>query len=287
MRYRTLAFIILTISFLSNIHSQDYKPILVEGSAWNEVFYFEQADPRGYIIGGDTVLNNISYKKVYQNIDFSIGALSLLMREDITERKVYLLEDFDPAREVLLYDFSLEVGDFFGDLRLDSITVDLNPIEADVLTFDIDTRVFYFSLNDYLSEVWINGVGSISGLLNGHLLEEFLLCHHDANGFLDVSINPEVIGVENCLLLDLNNFPDLIASELVPNPASSNLSLELKEFIRNGEIKITDITGKNIMQIPFIGEEIDMDIQGLNSGIFILQIYASGNLIGSRKFLKI
>lgn len=42
-----------------------------------------------------------------------------------------------------------------------------------------------------------------------------------------------------------------------------------------------------IKEISFVGVEIDIDIQNVNTGIYILQVYDSGNLIGSRKFVKI
>lgn len=287
MKYRALA--IISVLFFSTIHSQDYRPMLVEGAVWNEVFYFENADPQSYIVGGDTVLNNLTYKKIlsYSN-NSGVGGLIGLMREDSIERKIYLLDDYDQAQEELLYDFSLEVGDFFGDLRLDSISNELNVFESEIISFNLNTRFFYFSVmpGDNYYKTWIEGLGSNNGLFRASNAE-YLLCHNDENGFLDLSIDPNLIGVENCLLLNVNNIPDLIEGELYPNPASTSLCLALQEYIKNGEVKISDITGKTVKAISFFGETIDINIQDINSGMFILQVYDSGNLIGIRKFVKI
>lgn len=215
--------------------SQEYKPMLVEGAVWNRAFYFESAIPFGFTIGADTILNNLTYNKVYNEFGSSLEAL---LREDTIERKVYLFEPNAPGQEELLYDFSLEVGDFFGDWRLDSISNELHVQFSEILTFNLDTRVFYFSLPSGSDiHTWIEGVGSSFGLLRASNAEH-LLCHFDANGFLDVAINPEIIGVENCILLSTNNIPDLISGVLVPNPASSSLSLELQEYIQDGEVRI-------------------------------------------------
>ncbi|MEM9549501.1 MAG: T9SS type A sorting domain-containing protein [Bacteroidota bacterium] len=168
---RSLVICLLSLLSLS-FNAQDYQEMVVEGATWINTYptagniddYFV------YRLNGDTVVNNITYKKLHFQ-DFEIGDDDILrvlptgvpyalLREDVEERKVYSilldefelfegidLQDFEMSRlqgefenEYLLYDYSLEVGD---------------EIEAEYETsiFRIDTldRFNYTVLNYLLS----------------------------------------------------------------------------------------------------------------------------------------
>jgi len=159
--------IIFTIFLVINsvyIFCQDYTPLAIENATWFITPYGETAEtPYAYRIDGDSIHNNILYKKLYYNtleyvyneftminqIGFVSRHLIGLIRDDINNRKVYyinltnifgtnesectaLFQD-NIDQEVLLYDFDLTVNDTidncisseveFGDLKITSDTI--------------------------------------------------------------------------------------------------------------------------------------------------------------------
>lgn len=62
----------ITITFLffslmiSSIFGQGYRPMLTEGSTWHEYFTIWPPGNATLHIGGDTIINNITYKKYLQ-----------------------------------------------------------------------------------------------------------------------------------------------------------------------------------------------------------------------------
>jgi len=282
MHIKEIFLFLIFVGTVFDSFAQEYRPTLVQGAQWNQVNYFEGPMPYSLIIDGDTIFENRTYKIVRE-----VLGDDAYMREDNLEKKIYILKNTNPVEEEMLYDYSLEVGDFFGEYRVDSIKNELRVFDATVLDFDLDTRIFYlsgpFSSNDYIT--WIEGIGSAYGLKEP-TFEDFLICHFDSSGVLGVSIEPSFGTVENCMVLNTNNLLDLIEGDIYPNPSASNLNLSLKEYIVEGSLFISDITGKTIKEFSFLGDEVQVGIQDLKSGVYILQIYDTGKLIGSRKFIK-
>ncbi len=130
-----LIFVIIILS--QALNAQDYQPMAVEGATWIYHRHYEYNHSfHAYHINGDTVVNNLTYKKLYtttteNNFDgmlrFTKKELFALMRDDVPLQKVYVqfvptnisleetyiechgYSEFDT--EYLLYDFGLEVND--------------------------------------------------------------------------------------------------------------------------------------------------------------------------------
>lgn len=119
---------LIILLFLFKSYSQEYVPLLQEGNKWYEKkieYNFDMPSPlsKTYIvINGEETKNGIVYKKLFSNL-YCYTSDSLfpcnptgntdvfykLLREDSNERKVYFYDDATNS-EVLLYDFSLNVG---------------------------------------------------------------------------------------------------------------------------------------------------------------------------------
>ena len=133
---KKLFFSSLLCWFFSALPAQDYIPLVQEQATWIMHHYGEVFQHLyGYRIEGDTLIDNVAYKKVYRlsfhhspppNIYLgppykkSGQILFGAIREDLTERKVYarLFEQTDlesrctdPGAEKLWHDFSLTFGD--------------------------------------------------------------------------------------------------------------------------------------------------------------------------------
>lgn len=121
----------------SMVSGQDYQPTALEGANWiivdTETPHFPNSTFVRYI-EGDTIIEGIVYKKLYQRVVDYLGELAwppleppynllpgkeliALLRDDVRERRVYgRMTDFyndTPGLSIdtLVHDYSLEVGD--------------------------------------------------------------------------------------------------------------------------------------------------------------------------------
>ncbi len=99
------------------INAMAYQAMVVEGYSWNVVSSHPITMPnvKKYStmkqkIEGDSIINGITYKKLWNYYDAQSDNRSLLslLREDIEEQKVFA---YNKGAEVLLYDLGVEVGD--------------------------------------------------------------------------------------------------------------------------------------------------------------------------------
>ena len=171
MPYNLFFFSLLFFS-LTNLAYTQSLPFMMrdEGNQWS-VFQFSvggcyviYGHTEHLSIQGDSIINNIKYKKLFQRIpSWSKGnTLIGLLREDPIEKKVWM-RTLD-NQEGLMYDFSVDKGD--------SVQV-YNPFEQFNYTFIVDDvkieninghdyKIWIFT-NSY--DCWIEEIGSESGLI--------------------------------------------------------------------------------------------------------------------------
>lgn len=162
----------ILLLFLSNLAlCQEYKPLLDTYNQWSLRYCFSGCSTDIYYTNGDTIVDAMNYKVLDGYHYISRG---FLLREDVTEKKVYLKTILPSGiREYLLYDFSLEVGDSIdiknpaspfiedaGYYKVDAITL-LPLVDSNLY------RHFYLSpaASNTISEndaIWVEGVGSLS-----------------------------------------------------------------------------------------------------------------------------
>jgi len=166
---------ILIIIASTYAKAQDYIPMVKDSSVYNitnviiaiEPWETDSFSTKSIGIYGDTVINTVSYKKVYELDCFRDSAILQperykgAIREDIEQQKVWFYRN---DQEFLLYDFSLNVDDYIEinsefcggpvELRVESIsTVEINGIER---------RKLELIPNDFCGWCgdWIEGIGS-------------------------------------------------------------------------------------------------------------------------------
>ena len=205
----------------------EYHPI-TDGCVWS-------VSNEKYMAVGDTVLNGKTYMKIYrqvaaQSFEFSLEEAEYFaaVRDDSAEKKVYAylpagtaihegssLAVTDTAMEVLLYDFSLKMGDtvcFYsiGSMVVKTVAVRAESVNMYVGETDHSVVMHQYSSSDsvvYLSDnsprnqillegislyskpcVWIEGVGSLRGFGEGDQMnlsdynQRMLLCFVDGAG---------------------------------------------------------------------------------------------------------
>ena len=176
MKFTQVSILISLLFFLSGtLFSQTLKrgksyKIIENGAIWEYEKYCEDLSRSIFSIrfGGDTIFEGKRYKKV-ETIDTVFGQLHSSYCCSVREEsnKVYCLFD-QSNKEVILYNFNLRLGDFFISktnrkwevVHKNSVSI-LNESRNEwILRLPIPGH------NNYFYETWIEGIGSLCGLIN-------------------------------------------------------------------------------------------------------------------------
>jgi hypothetical protein len=278
--------ITLIIALVSGfgLFGQSYTPLLGNINEWQFTTCYFGCITDIYFTDGDTIVNGKTYKILdgYHYIN-----RNLLLRENEAEKKVYLtITEPQYIEDLLLYDFSLKVGDTIemlnpitpfpfngGYFLLDSIITmplaDGNPY-----------RHFYFSptpSNVHSSEnaIWIEGVGSLS-MINapgGH--PDINGVGHLSCSFKNMELrysNLDSINVCEPVHLSLTNFiNDFREIQIFAQSEKNRFTLAPAENIK--AITIYDLSGKKLNTFTYFAQkQIPLDLRELKPGIYILKV---------------
>jgi hypothetical protein len=183
-----VGFILFQLCFQPIISQEyEYVPFPQSDAIWSEIYYFREGEGsiRSYerfaITGEDTVINNRNYKKIYMFMDsvFNKEEASYVggLREDDSkkvwfkgEKIVHLYKPLALEEdELLLYDFSLNVGD---TVKAGNFDVLFHEWEGSLIVNEIDTISIGNSLRkrikfqpfSWINVAWIEGIGNLDGL---------------------------------------------------------------------------------------------------------------------------
>lgn len=89
--------------------------------------------------------------------------------------------------------------------------------------------------------------------------------------YLSVGINK--LSVEN------------LGYQIYPNPALQSLNINSNRLQQDHEARLIDIQGREMANVS-LRENTKIDLQALDSGIYFLQVFEKGKLIGTEKIIK-
>ncbi len=304
---KNIILLLLTFVFgcstLSSLKGQEYVPFPEEDAYWTvsefniQIGYY---DTYIYTVSGDTLVEDKSYKKIYQLSDIAgsndtLWVLHNLMRQDTINKKVYFIRIYQAeTTEKLGYDFDVEIGDtihipaFDYDNGGDSIFEVVQPIFDSTLLKNGEYRknYAYGSLHPLtgFSIFVIEGVGTFrTPFPNLFYFDPFhpseTTCHivdgvylygsSPLPDFCDFSVKVE------------ENFAQRRVS-CYPQPANDqvNLIIEAPE-ISNGNIKILNGLGSEVFALNNYvpGTEFCIDVSQYPSGIYYLSFTSSETTI--------
>ena len=331
-------FTLLIISVFSGASAQGtYHPI-TEGCLWS-------VSNEKYMTAGDTVLGGKAYLKLYRQVggqpfDFDLNSAEYFaaIRNDSAGKKVYAylpagtwVRDLvnyseirtDTAMEVLIYDFSLKMGDtvtyyVIGDEVAKSIAVHTetanifvgwsdNSIvdhqfeEADTLVAFSDgstrSRIFLRGISYYPQDhVWLEGVGSVRGFNEGPQLSlsdyglRILLCYEDGSGAAFQTEFDFDNDTGDCFN---NGFGGGVTEKTInpvsacPNPTDGLLHIELSGAgIAN--VALYDLQGRIVVtnnESPQQGTAM-MNLQNVPAGVYLLRVTDTDGNEHHRKIVK-
>lgn len=271
------------------LSAQEYIPMVKEGSVYNTtsvIIAFDPWDPDIYStkslgIYGDTVINTISYKKVYE-LDCIRDGVVLdperykgAIREDAEQQKVWF---YTNDAEYLLYDFSLNVDDIFlyhsefcgGDVQL-QIT-GISTVEID----GTERREFELQPIDISGWAgsWIEGIGSTVHLYDyayphGNFAV-YLSCYFENDELIYSPWSECCDGETGNSLTQYQDF------SISPNPATNTVRLSFSDD-KARLVRIYDVNNKLIDEFIMETSYFNYNLSNYKSGIYFIKISEGQN----------
>ena len=228
-----------------------------------------------HVQGDDVEINGMAYHTILESHSQTI--LGAYRNED---RQVYYCKwngsDYD--EEVMLYDYDLEVGDFFNDS-------DEHPMEVISVSYIADNngmerkkiKFSFLGLEDE-TEYWIEGIGSNRGFIHsgnytptddGAIFH--LLCYHVGENLIYVS--PEY---NACDIDEINEENAIDQISVYPNPASGTISILNPNGMSVTKVDIIDLLGRVVLS----SEKTDsIDVSSLSEGQYFVRIQGESTVV--------
>jgi len=295
--------------------SQSYIPIPADStSEWRvkKVYHFKgdiclYTDDIKYYFVGDTTINSLTYSKLYKSgitfqeamgpnvicdstiyhyTDVYVGAI----RND-TGKVFYKSSYNDP--EILLYDFTLNIGDrlirpWVGVdtsivVAIDTVTINNQQHRRFFINVGT-TNANYLDSSRYITE----GIGASTGLVENQNWEgsNELLCYAENHS----PVYP--VGCSCVLNVGVKEILHERQKERVqiyPNPTKEIVTLKFNNTTHNSlEISIYDILGKRVKQFQFLNAKLEykVNLKGLRTGLYFYKIQDENGIIYSGKIIK-
>jgi hypothetical protein len=278
-------FLLLVIVFLSiQSFSQTNFRFADSTAQWNVVLFYDRGLPYpDYYLTltfqreSDTVLSGVSYQNISGHF----------MRRD-TANKIYMYQT--DTSEVFLYDFGISKGDTVYNLQnagnLQTYTAIIDSVDS-VYIGHWRKRIF---INPY-PDIWIDGVGSLyshflhpeTELLTVDGPDWWLLCYFENSQLayhapsMDTCIYNSATGIEETAQ---NLF------HLSPNPTTNLITIQSEtNFPPQTIFQLFDITGRMVLQKQLTDKTTQVELDEVSKGIYLYNITALENKMGSGKLV--
>jgi len=278
---------------------QDYLPMLNSDICWERKYVDNISIPpvmeqRGFyytLLNNVEVINGNQYMGLFNEYDpveqnDPIGYI----REDIGAQKIFYLnvsEEFEwlncGGEEILLYDFSAELGDTVYHCPNSDLYYVIQSVEIveEYTNSEIDFsgfgggRVFEVFSSEFNFSIIYEGVGSNIGPI-----------HEPPN--ISVPGN-EILAAHSydCAFILSTNESIRVSSEIFPNPVKNNLNVKLGEGAKLSGIKIYDVSCQIQVTDKISGTDFSVDIEKLANGLYFIMGYdEAGRQIFNQRFVK-
>ncbi len=236
-----------------------------------------------YQLGSDTTIAEMNYYKLLEFYGCKETHTTKGYLRETDDQLVYFRPP-DSDQEFLLYDFGMSVGDstymewFDGYYRLDSTGIS-----------DEGKKIYYMTDPQGNLDAWIEGVGSVDGLLKEFFVGEeivFTCCILDENLLYK---NPHY---ETCFSATGSNmadgYPEKNSSLMIfPNPANNEITIRTTSNDRIQSVELISLKGKSVLKQAEIDKtEYQVLIGHLPKGAYILNVKTKGELKNHRIIIQ-
>lgn len=223
-----------------------------------------------YSFGEVEEVGSLTYHRLRTADQFDTFAFweetDILMRED-SQGRVYLKNGEEP--ELLIYDFSLEIGDVFPE-PIDGCSLTLT--EKDFLTTNLGELRERFTFDD--GTIWVRGIGSLSKMIPDCTFEWNGLVCFQTN--LELEYTGELYFDTNgdCIFVPVHTEEVRVSRiQLSPNPARHVLSIRAEGTILNGDLIIYNAMGQRVHQetVKAVPQH-EIDLSPHPAGLYYLEL---------------
>ena len=272
--YTIFALLLMTRNVAT--YAQEYVPIIQEGNVWNTLdvtvsmynTYYNNVN----WFSGDTIIDDVRYAKLMGTTNGGAPHLFSVLRED--DGKVW--ERLNNQREILLYDFTANVGDtlrcgLWADeyhyYIVDSISMEhIGGVDRKMLWFGLEYTWFHPTA----AETWIEGIGSDLGLLyseSAGICGAYYctLCFHQNDELIWQNPN-----YDDCTFdaVGENSFANGIS--VYPNPAKDVVNIT---FSNNAECRLIDIYSIDGRFMKSQNDNFnEINIANLTPGLYLIKV---------------
>jgi hypothetical protein len=225
----------------------------------------------------DTEINGMEYHTIYIQ-----GQGTLLGAYRNEDNQVYYCKwngsSYD--EEIMLYDYDLEVGDYFND-------EDEHPMQVTGVSTITDHNGtlrkkidFRFIGLENETEYWIEGVGSNRGFIymgqyapdpNGDGDIFHLLCYHIGENL--IFTNPEY---NTCDIDEIEENMTENGISIYPNPANNVVKILNDNNLNIIKIEIVDLTGRIVLNTE---KTADINVSELTEGQYFMKIIGESTIV--------
>ncbi len=287
---------------VSKISAQEYTPFVTNGATWIN-FYSEEypeTEYRAYKIEDDTIINSVIYQKMFMYelgfeltdpLTYSNKNLYGYVREEIDKKRVYGIVNIDNwgeidvvecdgfdwtdnTKEILLFDFNINIGDTINNCHLDQYERNTIIIKDTIeFMYGLERRVYY-NQNDLK---FIEGIGYENGI--------FMKAHTWVHagwgyGMRNYCNNNDNIG---CMLLSNSIEIYELALEVYPNPTERSFHVNSDQIIK--QVQLININGE-IISIDKFSENSYNITDIASNGIYFLKIIDEKDRVQFVKIVK-
>lgn len=287
-----ISFLILLLIHTLGIFSQT-NVMINEGKQWSVMISGMGMEPPNRpvttkisILQGDSVINGVVYKKIYSTLHEDLSDLTLdgCIRQN--GKQVFYLP-LVCHKEILYFDFSIEVGDIFTLDGIERTVVSTGNITINNTSLKTIT-LQHGTLKDY----WIEGIGStINGIFSNHFImagaKELLLCCHKKNTLLYINKD-----YNECYIQKLTNIEKPNSEEKIPYIFYDYVN---KKIIIQGiqeqifKLELFDISGKKVLiskDISTSEKSIDISHLKMIPGTYIYHLFNKANQYTNKLQIK-
>ena len=290
----TISTLIFTLCFSCFLKGQEYQyvPLVNEEFTWSycdvvrvgineyDLSYFH------FQIKGDTIINNVSYKKIYGDCSsYPTNYVAAIREED---KKVYVVRP-NEQQEKLTYDFNAEVGD--------CVVVDGDYCHYKVSKIDlveIDGK-----LRKRFDNFIIEGIGILGGFFmfpsDPVLLYEIGMCFNYQKKGEEIIYKTDewYFNEKDCNASAIENISNNrfhFLHQNIPNPFTqrTQINFYIPENVKTAQICIYNLQGKQIKQIPVTQRgEGSQWISGseLTAGMYLYTLIMDGKEVDTKQMI--
>ena len=302
--YKLVIGVIITLlSFSASAQDYQYIPLVKPGlQLWTYDYSYYGHDDEAYrfrryaLTEEDTIIGSETYKKLYEftDIEFNPNTAEYYggLREN-TQKQVFYKGPHSYNNEILLYDFSLSVGDTFRmAVPLDTATFEIASIDTinynGVPRKKFTIKVHHsYPIGDIIAGVWIEGIGNYEGILkfpSNYAADDWSITRcYIHNG--DLLYSNYSHGGNDCItpLMGVESIIEDNSITLYPNPTNSEVNISSENIINS--IEIFNSLGQRVYQSMVNSNTKTIDISSFVNGVYILGAITDNGVI-RKKIIK-